>query len=100
MKVVWSPLAELRAGEAVDAIAADRPQAGAAWLDELLDRVASLSRFAKRGRVVPEIGKASYREIFQHPYRIVYRIDATRVVVLTIRHGRREWDPAEVLGGA
>ena len=43
MKVVWSPLAELRALEAVDAIAADRPLAAAAWLGELLDRVASLS---------------------------------------------------------
>ena len=97
MKVVWSPLAELRAFEAVDAIAADRPRAAAAWLDELLDRVASLGRFAKRGRVVPEIGKAAYREIFHHPYRIIYRVDATQVVVLTLRHGRREWDSAEVL---
>lgn len=99
MKVVWSPLAERRALEAVDAIAADRPQAAAAWLDELLDRVASLGRLAKRGRIVPEIGNDVYREIFQHPYRIVYRVDATQVVVLTIRHGRRGWDPAEVSGG-
>ena len=96
MKVVWSPLAELRAVEAVDAIAADRPRAAADWLDELLDRVASLGRLAKRGRIVPEIGNAAYREIFQHPYRIIYRVDATQVVVLTIRHGRRNWDPADV----
>jgi len=99
VKVVWSPLAERRALEAVDAIAADRPRAASAWLDELLDRVASLGRLAKRGRIVPEIGKAAYREIFQHPYRIIYRVDATQVVVLTVRHGRREWDPAEVSGG-
>ena len=96
MKVVWSPLAESRALEAVDAIAADRPRAAVAWLDELLDRVASLGRLEKRGRIVPEIGNAAYREIFQHPYRIIYRVDATQVVVLTIRHGRRDWDPAEV----
>ena len=100
MKVVWSPLAEVRALEAVDAIAADRPRAAAAWLDELLDRVASLERHAKRGRIVPEVGNAAYREIFQHPYRIIYRVDTTQVVVLTIRHGRRGRDPAEVSGGA
>ena len=100
MKVLWSPLAELRALEAVDAIAAARPRAAAAWLDKLLDRVASLSRLAKRGRVVPEIGKTAYREIFQHPYRIIYRVDAAQVVVLTIRHTRRAWDPAEVSHGA
>lgn len=96
MKVVWSPLAEVRALEAVDAIAADRPRAAALWLDELLDRVASLGRLAKRGRIVPEIGTRAYREIFQPPYRIIYWAGATEVVVLTIRHGRRNWDPAEV----
>ena len=96
MKVVWSPLAEVRALVAVDAIAADRPRGAALWLDDLLDRVASLGRLAKRGRVVPEIGNAAYREIFQHPYRIIYRVDESQVVVLTIRHGRRNWDPADV----
>ena len=100
MKILWSPLAELRAIEAVDYIAEDRPHAAAAWLEELLRRVASLQRFAKRGRVVPEIGRSAYREIFQHPYRIIYRVDATRVVILTVRHGRRAWDPAEVPVGA
>lgn len=100
MKVVWSPLAERRAVEAVHAIVADRPQAGAAWLEELLARVASLDRFAKRGRVVPEIAKPNYRQVFHYPYRVIYRVDATRVVILAIRHGRRAWDPAEVPSGA
>lgn len=100
MKLIWSPLAELRALEAVDYIAHDRPQAAAAWLEELLDRVHTLNQFPKRGRVVPEIGKSAYREIFQHPYRIIYRVDALQVVVLTIRHGRPAWDSDEVASGA
>ena len=96
MKVIWSPLAELRALEAVDFIAKDRPQAAAAWLEELLERVSALQKFAKRGRVVPEIGQATHRQVFHSPYRIIYRMDTNQVVILTIRHGRREWDPAEV----
>ncbi len=100
MKVVWSPLAEQRALEAVDAIAQDRPQAAAAWLEELLGRVACLDRFANRGRMVPEIGKPTHRQVFHYPYRIIYRVDAAQVVILTIRHGRRAWDPAEVPPGA
>ena len=86
--------------EAVHAIVADRPQAGAAWLEELLARVASLDRFAKRGRVVPEIAKPNYRQVFHYPYRVIYRVDATRVVILTIRYGPRAGDPAEVPSGA
>jgi toxin ParE1/3/4 len=100
VKVLWSPLAEQRAAEAVEFIAQDRPQAAAAWLDELIERVANLDRFARRGRVVPEIGLPAYREIVHAPYRVIYRVSATGVEILTLRHGRRAWDPAEVRRGA
>lgn len=93
-------MAEQRAVQAVDFIAKDRPQAAAAWLEELLARVAALEKFAKRGRVVPEIGQETHRQVFHYPYRIIYRIDASQVVILTIRHGRRAWDPAEIEPGA
>lgn len=100
MKVIWSPLAERRALEAVEYIAQDRPHAAAAWLEELLERVAKLDRFPKRGRMVREIGKPTHREVFHEPYRIIYRVDAARVVILTLRHWRRAWDGTEVAGGA
>ena len=99
MNVIWSPLAEQRALEAVNYIARDRPHAAAAWLEELIDRVAKLDRFPKRGRVVREIGKPTHREILHEPYRIIYRVDSTRVVILTLRHWRRAWDATEVAEG-
>jgi toxin ParE1/3/4 len=94
--VTWSAIAEQRALEAVDYIAKDRPQAAAAWLDQLLTRVAALDRFPRRGRLVPEIDRPAYREIWHAPYRIIYRVDGARVVILTLRHWRRAWDPGEV----
>ena len=105
MKIVWSPLAERRALEAVDYIAQDRPQTAAAWLEELIERVGKLDRLARRGRVVREIGLSAYREILHAPYRVIYRVDATRVdatrvVILTLRHWRRAWDDAEVVDDA
>ncbi|MEP7347061.1 MAG: type II toxin-antitoxin system RelE/ParE family toxin [Gemmatimonadaceae bacterium] len=99
MKVTWSLLAEQRALEAVDYIAKDRPQAAAAWLEELLERVGKLDQFAQRGRVVRELGLPAYREILHAPYRVIYRVDASRVVILTVRHSRRAWDPTEVVEG-
>lgn len=96
MKVIWSPLAAARAIEAMDYIAQERPQVAAAWLEELLERTAALERFAKRGRVVQEIGRPAYREILRAPYRVIYRADPARVVILTLRHWRRAWDPTEV----
>jgi len=96
--VIWSPLAEARAREAVEYIAQERPQAAAAWLEQLLERTATLDRFAKRGRVVEEIGHPAYRELLHAPYRVIYRVDPTRVVILTLRHSRRAWDDSEVGG--
>ena len=100
MKVVWSSLAEQRALEAVDYIAHDRPDGAEQWLEELITRVAKLDRLARRGRVVPEIGLPAFREIFYAPYRVIYRVDAARVVILTLRHWRRSWDPGDVPDGA
>jgi toxin ParE1/3/4 len=99
VKVTWSALAERRALEAVDYIAQDRPRAAAAWLEELIERVGDLDQFARRGRVVPEIGLSAYREILHAPYRVIYRVDASRVLILTLRHSRRAWDPSEVADG-
>ena len=99
MKVEWSALAERRARQAADYIAKDRPLAAAAWLEELLARVAGLDRLARRGRIAPEIGRPAYREIFHAPYRIIYRVERERVLLLTLCHSRRAWDPSELPDG-
>lgn len=99
MKVVWAPTAEVRALEAVGYIAQDRPAGAAAWLEELLERTASLSRFPRRGPKVPEINRPEYRQLLHDSSRIIYRIDATQVVILTLRHYRREWDPSGIPDG-
>lgn len=70
MKIVWSPLAELRAMEAVDYIAKHRPGVAATWLEGLLECVGQLDQLVERGRVVPEIGREAYREILFAPYRV------------------------------
>lgn len=67
-------------------------------LEELISRVAKLDRMPRRGRVVPEIARQNFREIFHDPYRVVYRINEARVVILTVRHWRRAWDPAKAGG--
>ena len=96
MNVIWAPLAERRALEAVEFIQRERPTTAVAWLEGLLTKVASLDRLAMRGRVVPEIGRRSYRELLHRPYRVIYRIDAGHVVILTLRHERRAWDASEL----
>ena len=96
MKVVWSSLATRQAQDAVAYIAGDRPDTAVEWLEELLERVALLELFEELGRVVPEIGLAAYRELPHKPYRIIYRVDAARVVILTLRPMRMDWDAVDM----
>lgn len=96
MKVVWTPLAERRLREAISHLEGERPSAADRWLDALDERVGLLAKFPKTGRPVPEIGRPVVRQLLLAPYRLVYRIDPTRVVVLTVRHQRRAWDAHEL----
>jgi toxin ParE1/3/4 len=61
----------------------------------LEERVRSLDRFPERGRAVPELqwhGLMNVHEIFEKPWRIIYRIDDDKVVVIAVFDGRRRLD--------
>ncbi|HEX9728911.1 MAG TPA: type II toxin-antitoxin system RelE/ParE family toxin [Gemmatimonadales bacterium] len=96
MRVIWAPRAIARAAEIAAYIAADRPAAAERWVQRLFAKAATLQRQARRGRKVPELDRDDVRQARYGKYRIIYRIDPKRVVVLTVRHSRRQWDPGEV----
>lgn len=96
MKVIWAPRAISRASEIAAYIATERPGAAAKWVDQVFAAVATLRTHPRRGRMVPEVNRPDIRELLYGSYRIIYRLDPRRAVVLTIRHGRRQWDPAEL----
>lgn len=96
MTIIWAPRAIDRAAEIAATIAADRPDAARTWVDGLFASVASLKEHPRRGRKVPEVHRPEVREIVHEAYRVIYRVDPKRLVILTVRHGRRQWDPAEL----
>jgi plasmid stabilization system protein ParE len=96
LRVIWAPRAIARAAEIARYIARERPDAAGRWVEGLFQKAASLGRQPRRGRKVPEVDRDDIRQVLHGEYRIVYRMDPNRVVVLTVRHGRRLWDPREV----
>jgi plasmid stabilization system protein ParE len=60
------------------------------WLDGLIERVELLGRLPDQGRVVPEWGEESVREILYEPYRVIYEIFDDHVQILTLSHYRQE----------
>ena len=62
-------------------------------LDELLDVVESLSKFPERGSYPKELvglGIKEYRQSFFKPYRVIYRITGSQVIIYLIADGRRD----------
>ena len=45
------------------------------------------------GRVVPEIRNPDYRERFVHKYRIIYRIESERILIVAVVYGSRQLEP-------
>ena len=41
------------------------------------------------GRIVPEVGKDTFRELFVFQYRIVYEIQEPQIHILAVLHGKR-----------
>ncbi len=62
-------------------------------LDELMDAVESLSRFPERGSYPKELvglGIKEYRQTFFKPYRVIYRVTGSQVIIYLIADGRRD----------
>ena len=87
--VVWSP----EALEDVDAIAAyiarDSVFYAGAVVEKMLATAAGLNQFPESGRIVPELNRADIRERFVYSYRLIYRIEPSRILVTAVVHGKR-----------
>ena len=62
-------------------------------LDELMVVAESLSKFPERGSYPKELvglGIKEYRQTFFKPYRLIYRITGSQVIIYLIADGRRD----------
>jgi plasmid stabilization system protein ParE len=91
--VVWSAIAEERARDAL-VIKWRREGIGAAWNWQfrLFGVIAGLRRGALTGHAVPELDRIRIGQKTLESWRIIYRVDRSQVVILTIRLPREEPD--------
>ncbi|MCP3977738.1 MAG: type II toxin-antitoxin system RelE/ParE family toxin [bacterium] len=68
-------------------VSRDSPHYAELLIRRLVAAVDRLRSFPTSGRVVPEFGDASLREVVWRNYRIVYRRVGRQVVILTVFHG-------------
>ena len=91
-KIVWAGVAESDLKEFIEFIAIDSPANAATIFKKINKSASGLYTSPERGRVVPELqdqGILTYRELIVPPWRIIYRISAKDVYVLSVLDSRR-----------
>lgn len=85
------PSAELEITWIRDFIAQDKPQAAAKWASGIRRHIRSLRTLPERYEIIPEAVQQGedYRHVIYGNYRIIYRIDPGRVIVLRVIHAAR-----------
>ncbi|WP_437640537.1 type II toxin-antitoxin system RelE/ParE family toxin [Sorangium sp. So ce854] len=89
MPAEWSPEALADLEDICAYIARDNPEAAEDWIDKLIRKADKASANPRAGRVVPEIEDPDIREVFLKSYRLIYRVERERVIVLTVLEGHR-----------
>ena len=89
LEVKWSPEAAEDLESIAEYIARDSEYYASAVVTEILSISRNVGDFPLIGRVVPEIGDETIRERFAYSYRLVYRIESDRILVVAVIHGKR-----------
>jgi toxin ParE1/3/4 len=88
-RVIWTRQA-VEDVEAIKAfVARDSERYAGLLAERLVAAVDRLELFPHSGRMVPEVGDNSLREVIYGDYRLVYRLKAESVEIVTIYHGAR-----------
>ncbi|TFH86777.1 type II toxin-antitoxin system RelE/ParE family toxin [Billgrantia azerbaijanica] len=88
-QVEWSPEALEDLELIAEYIERDSPFYASAVVSKLVDTARGLPDLPEMGRVVPELGVDFLRERFVYSYRLIYRVDPERILVLAVIHGKR-----------
>jgi len=93
MKVVWSQTALGHLTDIYEYISRDSKRYALRMVDRITSRTKQIEQFPGLAQVVAEYNDPSIRELIEGPYRVVYRTEADRVVVLSVIHGSRLLPP-------
>jgi len=92
VKIVWTQQAIDDLKSIHDYISAESKVYAKRMIEKLIACVHQLERFPESGRIVPELGQNSIRELIEGNYRIVYKINPDHIGIVRIHHSARLLD--------
>ena len=90
MRVEWSVFASDDLADLVAYISRDSALYAQSFGEKIVLATRRLREFPGSGRMIPEAEDETLREIIVQAYRVMYRLEADRVLVLAVMHGSRD----------
>ena len=88
-RVTWSPEAVEDLESIAEYIGRDSSFYAQSVVSQILEVSRELKGFPLIGRMLPEIGDENIRERFIYSYRLVYKIQQQRILIVAVIHGKR-----------
>jgi len=88
-RVTWSPEAVEDLESIAEYIERDSLFYARSVISKILDIAGYLADFPRLGRVVPEIADDAIRERIIYSYRLVYKVEKNKILIVAVVHGRR-----------
>ncbi|MDO9101310.1 MAG: type II toxin-antitoxin system RelE/ParE family toxin [Candidatus Nitrotoga sp.] len=92
-RIEWSSEATEDIEGIAEFISRDSEFYARAVVSKILSVSRALADFPHIGRAVPELGDENIRERFVYSYRLVYRIEQEKILVVAVVHGKRLLEP-------
>lgn len=89
MRIVWTKKAEKQLDQIFEYIASDSTLYAQRTVSQIIEEAESISLNSRKGRKVPEYQRDDIREVFHHPYRIIYLLKDDIIEILSVIHGAR-----------
>jgi toxin ParE1/3/4 len=89
VRVVWTARGRTRLAEIYDYIAPHSKATALAVVDRILTRSEQLATAPRSGSALAAFANDDIRELLERPYRLIYRIGAEQIEILTVKHYRQ-----------
>lgn len=92
VKVIWTKPALNDLDEIFNYIASDSIEIAIMQYERIKETAEEIQDFPKKGRIIPELQNENitkFREMIVNPWRMMYRIEENRILILALIEGRR-----------
>jgi len=91
-KIKWSPQSSDDLFQIAEFISRDSMNYAGIVVENILESTGMLSEFPYSGRIVPELGIKTIRELLIYSYRLIYQVREDAILVVAVIHSKRLLD--------